>query len=47
MVQLSIFASFELAVSFNEIVSDDSIGEKSGDERAIVPVGGVTSRMNN
>ena len=30
MVQLSIFASFEVASSFSVIVSDDSMGENSG-----------------
>ena len=43
MVQLSIFATFELASSVRVILSEDSMGEKSGDEREIVPVGGVTS----
>ena len=43
MVQLSIFASFELAVSFNEIVGDDSMGENRAEDNEIVPVGGLTS----
>jgi len=37
MVQLSIFASFDAAASFSVIVSVDSIGENSAEERVMVP----------
>jgi hypothetical protein len=44
MVQLSIFASSELAAIVKVIVLDPTMGENRGSDRLIEPVGGAVTR---